>query len=132
MGKVLTTASTVTCGHVPPPPPVTPPGAPPPPPPPPGVPGLIGTSSTQKLKVRGKPVLVKSSLMGATVTGCPNTVSPLTPCTTVQTVSAGESRKLKSGGFPVMLDRISLMTNGSVPLLPVLTPAANQSKLSSQ
>ncbi|AYV31636.1 hypothetical protein ACFWB1_36285 [Streptomyces goshikiensis] len=127
MGKVLTTASTVTCGHVPPPPP-----PPDPPPEPPPVPDLVKTSSTQKLKVEGKPVLVKSSLMGATIANCPNTVSPLTPCTTVQTVSLGESGKLRSGGFPVMLDRISLTTNGSVPLLPVLTPAANQSKLSSE
>ncbi|WP_405542694.1 hypothetical protein OG590_03120 [Streptomyces goshikiensis] len=130
MGKVLTTASTVTCGHVPEPPAGPPPV--PPPPPPPGVPGLIETSSTQKLKVLGEPVLVKSSLMGATIANCPNTGSPPTPCTTVLGVSSGESRKLRSGGFPVVLDRISLTTNGSVPLPPVLTPAANQSKLSSE
>ncbi|MFG2712995.1 hypothetical protein ACGFX2_20915 [Streptomyces goshikiensis] len=128
MGQVLTTASTVTCGHVPAPPPGPPPAPPPEPPP---VPGLIGTSSTQKLKVRGTSVLVKSSLEGATVANCPNTGSPPTPCTIVQGVLSGESLKLRSGGFPVMLDRISLTTNGSVPLLPVLTPTANQSKLSS-
>ncbi|MFF2576292.1 hypothetical protein [Streptomyces goshikiensis] len=129
MGKVLTTASTVTCGHVPEPP-AGPPPVPPPPPPP--VPGLIATSSTQKLKVSGEPVLVKSNLMGATIANCPNTGSPPTPCTSVLGVSSGESRKLRSGGFPVVLDRIGLTTNGSVPLPPVLTPAANQSKLSSE
>ncbi|MCX4545585.1 hypothetical protein [Streptomyces sp. NBC_01565] len=123
MGKVLTTASTVTCGHVPPLPPV-------PPVPPPPVPGLIKTSSREKLKVGGKPVLVRSGIERAVIDKCPN-VSPGPACTTVMAVSSGESLKLKSGGAPVVLDKIGLATNGSVQPPPVLTPEAGQSKLSS-
>ncbi|MCJ1676504.1 hypothetical protein MTF65_03885 [Streptomyces sp. APSN-46.1] len=122
MGKVLTTASTVTCGH---PTPV------PPEPPPSPMPGQVTASSERKLKVQGSPVLVKSSLLQADVKDCPNTVSPAKPCKKVTGVVSGESLKLKAGGSPVMLDEISLTTDGSVPPPPVLKPGAGQSKLSS-
>ncbi|MFF8942171.1 hypothetical protein ACF1A5_07800 [Streptomyces sp. NPDC014864] len=128
MGSVLTTASTVTCGHQPKPP-DTP--APPPPPgtPPPPVPGLVTTTGGQKLKVGGNPVLVKSSILGAAISNCPNTVSPMKPCTTVRDVLGGEATKLRCGQLPVMLDRIGLSTDGSLQPPNPLTPDAGQSKL---
>lgn len=125
MGNVLTTASTVTCGHVPEPlPPPPPPGTPPPP-----VPGLVATSSEEKLKVEGHPVLVRASLLLKDVSNCPNTASG-SPCLHITTVLSGESAKLKAGGKPVMLDVIGLQTDG-LPPPPVLRPKPNQSKLTS-
>ncbi|MCQ9179553.1 hypothetical protein KMT30_11035 [Streptomyces sp. IBSBF 2953] len=126
MGKVLTTVSTVTCGHT---------RAPQPPPPPPAVPpplgpGLVTLHSTQKLHVEGVPVLVTADVVGAVIGGCPNIESPAKPCTAV--VSAvGESVKLRTGGAPVLLDRLTLTTDGTVPVPPGLRPTAGQSKLTS-
>lgn len=122
MPKVLTTASTVTCGHTPPPPPA---GQPPPPP---TVPGLVRPSSSQKLKVKGKPVLVRSSLQGATVQNCPLKPPVGPPCQTVVTVVTGESLKLRARGQPVLLDRITLTTAPALAPLP-LTPDAGHSTL---
>ncbi|MFF0204388.1 hypothetical protein [Streptomyces sp. NPDC005017] len=117
MGRVLTTASTVTCPHA----------TGPPPPPPTPQPGLVTVSSTEKLKVTGSPVLVKTSL--TTVSNCPNATSGVA-CASVSAVLGGESTKLRSAGKPVLLDALVLSTN-AVPASPVLRPAPNQAKLSS-
>ncbi|MFE1943143.1 hypothetical protein [Streptomyces massasporeus] len=117
MGRVLTTASTVTCPHA----------TGPPPPPPAPLPGLVTVSSAEKLKILGDSVLVKTSL--TTVSNCPNSASGA-PCTSVSSVVSGESAKLRAGGRPVLLDALVLSTN-VVPVSPVLRPAPNQSKLSS-
>ncbi|MEV6115945.1 hypothetical protein AB0L59_26430 [Streptomyces sp. NPDC052109] len=133
MGKVLTTASTVPCGHVPPPPQPPVPGGPPPPPPPPAppVPGTFEVRSTAKLAVEGHPVLVEASIHQATITNCPNTVSPAKPCTKVLAVAGGQSVKLRAGGAPVMLDQLAFTTDCSPPLPAPPTTTANQSKLTS-
>ncbi|MFI8234976.1 hypothetical protein ACIGDI_39905 [Streptomyces sp. NPDC085900] len=130
MGKVLTTASTVPCGHVPPPPQPPAPGGPPPPPSPP-VPGTFTVQSTSKLTVQGDPVLVEASIHQATITNCPNTVSPAKPCTHVLAVNSGQSVKLRTSGAPVMLDQLTFTTDCSPPLPVPATPTANQSKLTS-
>ncbi|MFF7379301.1 hypothetical protein ACIP4Q_27595 [Streptomyces massasporeus] len=117
MGRVLTTASTVTCPHA----------TGPPPPPPTPVPGLVKVTSTEKLKVLGSPVLVKTSL--TTVSACPNAASGGAACTSVTGVLGGESAKLRTGGRPVLLDALVLATN-VVPTSSV-SPAPHQSKLSS-
>ncbi|WP_069773736.1 hypothetical protein [Streptomyces sp. LUP30] len=126
MSKVLTTESTVTCGHT---------RAPQPPPPPPALPpplgpGLVTLRSTQKLHVEGVSVLVTADVVGATITGCPNVESPQKPCTVV-TSATGESVKLRTGGAPVLLDRLTITADGTVPVPLGLEPTAGQSKLTS-
>ncbi|MEU6885637.1 hypothetical protein ABZ918_10565 [Streptomyces viridosporus] len=128
MGNVLTTASTVPCGHPPPPPPPVPGGPPPPPLP---VPGTFEVRSTAKLTVGGNPVLVEASIHDATISTCPNTVSPAKPCTKVVAVTGGQSVKLRTDGAPVMLDHLAFTTDCSPPLPTRPTPTANQSKLTS-
>jgi hypothetical protein len=130
MSGVLTTASTVTCGH----------GA-----------GKVQTSSSAKLKVNGAPVLLKSSIDRRSVSGCVTPVaddpSPAgRPCTAVTSapavppappplppgVTAGEATKLKAGGQPVMLDTLKGSTNGMVAKTspqPTLAGTAGQTKL---
>ncbi|MFJ8470184.1 hypothetical protein [Streptomyces swartbergensis] len=124
MGKVLTTASTVTCGHTPPQPQ---PGTPAPPPPP-TLPGLITPSSGKKLKVKDNSVLVRASLQGVTVQNCP--LEPSVSCKKTVMVVTGESLKLKAGGDPVLLDdSLSLTTSPTLAPLP-LKPQAGHTVLS--
>ncbi|UOB15375.1 hypothetical protein MQE23_42895 [Streptomyces sp. HP-A2021] len=119
MGLVLTTASTVTCGHTPPQSVV---------PPPPGVPGLIKASSSKKLKVKDNSVLVRASLQGLTVQNCP--LDPSVSCKQTVTLVTGESLKLKVGGDPVLLDDIlSLTTSPTLVPLP-LKPETGHTVLS--
>lgn len=121
MAKVLTTASSVSCGH----------GQ-----------GKVQSSSGAKLKVNGAAVLLKSSIDGKSVNACgivPAADASATPthvkCTAVGPppgVSAGESTKLRAGGSPVMLDTLAGKTNGmdnKVTPLTALAATAGQTKL---
>lgn len=111
MAGVLTTASTVTCGHAP---------------------GNVSTTSAAKLTVNGQPVLLKSSIDGKPVGACstPPAAEPsgptAAPCVLVTStplvppapptpgVTGGEATKLTAGGSKVMLDTLEGKTNGMV------------------
>ena len=105
MPGVLTTDSTVLCGHL----------------------GAVAKPSTEKLKVNGFSVLLKSSLIGSGVTNCGTTGSGTKKCEKVMSVVTGESIKLKAGGSPVMLDTLRGKTEGN----PIgnLPATADQTKL---
>jgi hypothetical protein len=114
MADVLTTSSTVGCGH----------GS-----------SEVATSSTAKLKVEGSPVLLKSSIENQSVKPgtCATPISQTSKkCTTVKSVTAGEATKLKAGGAAAMLATLKGSTDGMVggttPQL-LLKATANQSKL---
>ena len=138
MPNVLTTVSTVTCGHLA------------------GDPtGKVTTSSTAKLRVNGNPVLLESSIDSQPILGCgivpkndPSTGNPIDmPCTQVSVVpppitklppgnppaiTDGRSTKLKVGGKAVMLDTLKGQTNGETggkSPLSDLSATAGQSKL---
>jgi len=98
MAGVLTTGSTVGCGHG----------------------GTVSTSGAAKLKVSGNPVLLKTGIAGQAVSGCktplvvPPPPPPSSPCHTVASVITGEATKLKVNGSPVMLDTLTGTTDGVV------------------
>jgi hypothetical protein len=83
MAGVLTMSATVGCGHDP---------------------GKATPSSSAKLKASSNSVLVKDSVNGKTVSGCPktNTNAGESPCQTL-TVTGTEAKKLKAGGAAVLL-----------------------------
>ncbi|WP_248962843.1 hypothetical protein [Sphaerisporangium perillae] len=93
MARVLTTESTVTCGHVPP--------------------GTVVPQSAAKLAVGGKPVLVESGIK-TIGTGCTVRAQGDVPCATVTAITGGRSAKLFAGGFPVMLDSLAGTTSGQI------------------
>jgi len=105
MANVLTTESTISCGHG----------------------GTVSTTSTAKLKIGDKPVLIKGNI-GPTVSSCgtQTTSAGTYPCPAA-TITGGEASKLRVGGLSVMLDTLSGTTTGN----PVGTPTAvaKQSKL---
>lgn len=119
MSKPLTTAGDVTCGHQ----------------------GKAVLVAANKLKVSGQSVLVKLDVVGKTVGGCTTPVAsdssgPVSaPCLSVQSVTAGESTKLKVGGAFVMLDdQLKGTTDGMLSKatpLSALAGSAVQSKLKS-
>ncbi len=113
MPNVLTTASTVTCGH----------------PVPPKL-GQVIVASTAKLKVAGAPVLLPVGAAAGTIADCGTVVTPggNKPCTKVVTVGPGPSTKLKVAGSPVLLDTLVLATDGNPPAVPPAA-VANQPKL---
>ena len=96
MAYVLTTGSSVECGHS----------------------GKVATSGAAKLKVNGDRVLQKSGVGGKSVSGCSlkdtsDNSGPLTTmCRNVTTVTAGEATKLKVSGAPVVLDTLAGGTDG--------------------
>src|SRR6266545_2066852 len=113
MAGVLTTASNVTCGHAP---------------------GKVQTSSTAKLTVSGRPVLLKSSIAGSSVSGCSTPSDPNSgsvTCTLVTSVTTGDATKLTAGHAPVTLDTLAGGTNGTVSGTPqtLLSATAGQTKL---
>jgi|GEM_PF-1146768 len=120
MPNVLTTASNVNCGH---PLAAT------------QLPGAVNTVSTAKLRVDGRPVLVKSGILLKTISKCGITGPNSTPCSLVSGVTTGESLKLRAGGQPVMLDTLKGTTDGKlqgdVPPTPQpkLAATAGQAKL---
>jgi hypothetical protein len=95
MAYVLTVSSTVKCAHG----------------------GSVSLSSSAKLSVGGKKVVLMSGVQGAPISGCPtpdDTNTPSTKCRTVVTAN-GTSTKLKVGGQPVVLDSLSGTTDGTPP-----------------
>ncbi|GAA0436024.1 hypothetical protein Acor_55370 [Acrocarpospora corrugata] len=111
--KVLTTGSAVNCTH-----------------PPPAVPaGTVTLSSTAKLKVSGKPVLVEPGL--GSITGClkkdpQNDI----PCSSIVPPITGKALKLKASGLSVLLAGLKGSTSGVIlTVMGTLTAQANQTKL---
>ena len=96
MPSVLTTDSIIQCPHSLPGPPPVPAGQ------------LQFTNVNNKLKVKGKPVLLKNDISNALVNGCQNPPSGTTsqPCKKVNDVTSGETSKLKVGGTQVVLDTL--------------------------
>ncbi len=126
MPAVLTTASSIVCGHS----------------------GTVQQSSSEKLKVNGNSVLIKSSVDGQSISGCqtlPAVDSSGTEtarkCTKVAVdppappgpgVTGGEAVKLKVNGKPVMLSNLTGNTNGMVAKVTpqnLLSATAGQTKL---
>ena len=89
MANVLTTGSTVACLHS----------------------GTATLSSSAKLSVGGKPVLLESEATSWPITQCKQVGTGLTPCTTIVSVSAAST--LTVGGVPVLLDSLTGTTNGN-------------------
>lgn len=118
MGKVLTTASDVSCGHPP---------------------GEIDTEGAPRLMVDGSGVLTINGVQGKGVrplAACglvPNPVPPATQkCLTTVKVSGGQAHKLTVGGIPVLLEEdFSGTTDGLDKgfLQDKLKATANQTKL---
>jgi|1185.fasta_scaffold483429_2 hypothetical protein len=108
--KVLTTDSTVTCGHTPS--------------------GAVALKSSAKLRVSGFPVLVSAGVGPAIGTGCVVTKQGDVACTTVTAVATEKSTKLRAGGVPVVLDTLTGTTNGAInAVVGLLTVTKVQSKL---
>lgn len=116
MPGVLTTGSSVVCGHG----------------------GTVSTSGSAKLKVTGNPVLLKAGIAGKSVSGCgtptvpPPPGPPSSPCHSVASVITGEATKLKVSGSPVMLETLAGTTDGVIGgLTPqtLLSATAGQTKL---
>jgi hypothetical protein len=95
--KVLTTASSVRCGHQ----------------------GTVGIASDAKLKVGGNPVLRPSSIQGKDITAC---ITPdsntATKCRRVALVTGGAASKLRVGGQAVVLESLTGSTDGLPPVPP--------------
>jgi hypothetical protein len=94
MVDVLTTAATVMCAHG----------------------GRVALSSVQHtLSVDGKPVLLASDLVGASISNCAtllSTANSTAPCLHVLSVLAGSSTNLSVGGSPVLLESARGITDG--------------------
>ncbi len=111
MAKVLTTASTVVCGHG----------------------GTATVSSSAKLTVQGQKVLLADGPPSWTIAvGCSqtNTNNSEKPCTKIASVTAGKSSKLTVGGVKVLLDSLGGVTDGA-PKNTDLSATAGQNKLES-
>jgi hypothetical protein len=114
---VLTTSSTVDCGHG----------------------GAVSVSGESKLKVAGSPVLLKAGIDSKPVAATcllqdtSDSSGPLTiKCKTVTSVTAGEATKLKVSGSPVMLDTLAGGTDGMATkgtLATALRATAGQTKM---
>jgi len=97
MAAVLTTASTLTCGHG----------------------GQVSLKSSQhKLTVDGKPVLLQSDLPGSSISNCATPMSQsnaTSPCLNVVSVLGGASTTLKVGGTALLLAGAQGLTDGTDP-----------------
>ena len=112
MAEVLTTGSTVDCGHT----------------------GTVSTSGASKLKVAGNAVLLEDGVSGKSVSACVTqnvTNTGMKQCTTVTSVTMGKATKLKVGGAPVLLSSLKGATDGTVGGSPqmLLKATAGQTKL---
>ncbi|MEU2604073.1 hypothetical protein [Streptomyces albus] len=99
MPYVLTTEAVITCVH----------GA-----------KVVAPPSQSSLTVHGRPVLLVSDLLAATIPACPNTDTSKgqVPCIKVTALAAGASTRLSVRGTPVALATARGTTQG----LPVLPP----------
>lgn len=93
---VLTTASSLSCGHG----------------------GRLAVHTAQHLlTVDGTPVLLITDLAGTTITGCttitnPNATPPTKQCMTVTSVIGGAARTLSVSGTPVATAQAHGLTDG--------------------
>jgi hypothetical protein len=115
MPQVLTTLSTIPCGHG----------------------GAVVVVSGAKLTVHGAPVLLLDGIANKGIAGCLTAPAAdasgptAAPCLTVTGVGSGAATTLTVGGSPVMLDTVTGGSNGLVnKVLQQLGHAsANQPKL---
>jgi hypothetical protein len=112
MAGVLTTTSTVSCGHG----------------------GSVSTQGQRKLRAQGNPVLRQDGILSRSIPDCATVPDPNTTtvkCLTVTSVTAGLATKLKVGGAPVALDTLAGGTSGTVSGTPqnLLSGIAGQTKL---
>ncbi|MFD0689862.1 hypothetical protein [Actinomadura fibrosa] len=91
--NVLTTGSTITCGHA--------------------TAGHVLPDSAAKLAVAGEPVLLEA---GVTTfdTACTPVSSNDKPCGKVRAITGGRSAKLLVGGSPVLLASLAGTTDGQI------------------
>jgi hypothetical protein len=112
MPAVLTTTSTVGCGHDP---------------------GRVATASAAKLRVAGAAVLRVDSIAGKAVSGCPTPSSNSTkPCTAAVGVTGGIATKLTAAGAPVVLATITGTTDGVATPPGLLKASGVQTKLTAR
>jgi hypothetical protein len=97
MSSVLTTQSTVGCGHS----------------------GTVATEGAARLTVAGHAVLTRQGVNGKQVRGCqtvpatnPNGTPKDAPCTAVAGVDRTEAARLRVGGAPALVDPLGGATNG--------------------
>jgi hypothetical protein len=116
MAAPVTVAGSVTCGH---------PASKPPP-----DHGSAALSSTAKLTVDRKPVLLFSEVAGlGPYVGCSfQAGTVLGPCTVTTPVSGGSSAKLTVANAPVLLDDL-VATSQNPPPPATVTVSAGQTKL---
>jgi hypothetical protein len=109
MPFALTTASTIECPHK----------------------GKVTPSSSTKLTVGEKPVLLSNQWSAWTIEGCVNKTNTQTgtkECTKVATESGGEAAKLTVGGVAVLLGSAVAVSDGVPPAGP-MSIEAGESKL---
>ena len=110
---VLTTASSVTCADS----------------------GTVAPTSTRRLRVGGKPVLLAPGAgESISISACPVTDDAshsILKCTSVSSLTAGNSSRLTVGGTSVLLDVLAGFSNGTPPPTgkPLPPAAANQTRL---
>ena len=111
MSGVLTTGSSVSCSNQ----------------------GTVATSSSAKLRVAGKPVLVSTGLASKAISGCAHPVdssSKTDHCYSVVTILPSTySAKLTTGGSGVALDTLSGMGDSTPPPPDTLSATVGQTKL---
>jgi hypothetical protein len=95
--------------------------------------GTLQATGSAKLTIGGKPVLLVSDVLAATLTGCvppPNS----TVCGKVLAVTGGATAKLTVGSQPVALDALAGTTSGLVGgVVQLLLPAtAGQAELTAR
>lgn len=83
------------------------------------------TAAVTTLQVGGNDVVVATDVVGSTITGCTNGV---TPCTAVVSYVTGASTISQKGGVFVLLTGATFLTNGAVP---AFTATDTQTKLTS-
>jgi hypothetical protein len=109
MPKVLTTGSSVICGH----------GA------------TASLSSSAKLTVQGEAVLLENEYSSWTFqVGCAQTDSSKSqkPCAIITEISGGQSSKLTVNGISVLIDTLSGLSDGN-PGKTDVSATASQDKL---
>jgi hypothetical protein len=108
MSAVLTTASRVTCSSQ----------------------GTVQTSSSLKLQVSGRPVLVKAGIASKAISACTHPVDSskgIAACQSVASVS-GFAGKLTAGGAGVALASLSGLGDSTNPV-DTISASAGQTKL---
>jgi hypothetical protein len=78
--------------------------------------GRIAIEPTQDLvTIEGRRVLVEPNPVGRGISRCPNTGALIKPCLTTLEVKTGYSPFLRIGSWPICLDTVSGLTDGTPP-----------------